>query len=124
MKKLLLRLSIALLTFTLATSLTRIIAHPLMEQKYQETVLRQNLQALRRAIDQYAADKQALPQSLDDLVRLGYIREIPPDPITGEKDWKVDIEEDTISPKGGTGVVDLHSNASGNASEGVSYNDF
>lgn len=124
MKKLLLRFSIALLTFTFATSLTGIIAHPLVEQKNHESVLKQDLQAMRKAIDQYTADKEELPQSLHDLVRLGYIREIPADPITGEKDWKVNTEEDTISPKGGKGVVDLHSNASGKASDGISYSDF
>ncbi len=90
----------------------------------RETVLKQNLQAFRKAIDQYAADKEELPQSLDDLVSMGYIREIPPDPITSEVDWKVDIEEDTISRQGGQGVVDVHSAAPGEGTDGVAYSDY
>jgi general secretion pathway protein G len=90
----------------------------------KETVLKQNLQAFRKAIDQYTADKEELPQSLDDLVTMGYIREIPIDPITSEKDWKVDIEEDTISRQGGQGVVDVHSAAPGEGTDGVPYSDY
>jgi general secretion pathway protein G len=96
-----------------------------MVQKHaRETVLKQDLQAMRKAIDQYAADKEELPQSLDDLVEMGYIREIPIDPITGEKDWATDIEEDTISRQGGQGVVDVHSAATGEDSGGVPYSSY
>jgi general secretion pathway protein G len=96
-----------------------------MVQKHaRETVLRQDLQAMRKAIDQYAADKEELPQSLEDLVEMGYIREIPIDPITTERDWKTDIEEDTISRQGGQGIVDVHSAAAGEGSDGVPYSDY
>jgi general secretion pathway protein G len=96
-----------------------------MVQKHaRETVLKQDLQAMRKAIDQYAADKEELPQSLDDLVEMGYIREVPIDPITGEKDWTTDIEEDTISRQGGQGVVDVHSAAAGEDTGGVPYSSY
>ena len=90
----------------------------------KETILKQDLQAFRKAIDQYTADKEELPQSLEDLVTMGYIREIPPDPITGDTDWEVDIEEDTISRQGGQGVVDVHSAAPGEGLDGISYSDY
>jgi general secretion pathway protein G len=90
----------------------------------RETVLKQNLQAMRKAIDQYAADKEELPQSLENLVEMGYIREIPLDPITTARDWKTDIEEDTISRQGGQGVVDVHSAAEGTGSDGEAYSDY
>ena len=48
----------------------------------RETVLRDDLFRMRSLIDQYAADKGKLPQSLDDLVTAGYMREMPTDPIT------------------------------------------
>ncbi|MEW6129904.1 MAG: type II secretion system protein [Acidobacteriota bacterium] len=90
----------------------------------RETVLKQDLHDMRKAIDQYAADKEALPQSLEDLVSAGYLREVPIDPITGEADWKVETDEDTISRTGGTGVVDVFSSASGESSDGKAYSDY
>lgn len=90
----------------------------------RETVLKQDLHDMRKAIDQYAADKEQLPQALEDLVSAGYLREIPIDPITGEADWKVETDEDTISRSGGTGIVDVFSSASGEGSDGIAYSDY
>src|SRR5215467_2700591 len=53
----------------------------------REAVLHDDLYKMRSLIDQFAADKGRLPQSLDDLVSDGYMREIPVDPFTGQKDW-------------------------------------
>ena len=39
-----------------------------IQSKARETILKQDLQTMRKMIDQYAADKEKLPQSLDDLV--------------------------------------------------------
>src|SRR5262245_3194114 len=90
----------------------------------RETVLKQDLKDMRKAIDEYAADKEELPQALEDLEKAGYIREIPIDPITGERDWQVETGEDTVSRKGGTGVVDVFSNAGGEDSGGTPYNKY
>src|SRR5215831_8946373 len=43
----------------------------------RETMLRYDLDTMRKLIDQYAADKGKLPQSLDELVTSGYMREVP-----------------------------------------------
>jgi general secretion pathway protein G len=94
-----------------------------IQTKARETILKQDLQTMRKMIDQYAADKERLPQSLDDLVSAFYIREVPVDPITGQKDWVVDVGEDTVSRDGGTGVLDVHSAAAGETSDGVAYKD-
>lgn len=101
-----------------------IVNYQKVQAHAKETVLKQNLQAMRKAIDQYAADKEELPQSLDDLVSMGYIREVPVDPITSDADWKLDIEEDTISRRGGQGVVDVHSAAPGEGLDGIPYSDY
>lgn len=90
----------------------------------RETVLKQDLKDMRKAIDEYAADKEELPQALEDLEKAGYIREIPVDPITGERDWQVETGEDTVSRKGGTGVVDVFSNAGGEDSGGTPYSKY
>src|SRR5258708_11837871 len=56
-------------------------------QKANEAVLRHNLQTIRTSIDNYTLDKQAPPQSLDDLVQAGYLRSVPVYPITRPTDW-------------------------------------
>ena len=64
------------------------------------------------------------PASLDDLVTAGYMHDIPVDPTTGEKDWVVDMGEDTISREGGTGVIDVHSNSPAQGSDGRPYREY
>jgi len=90
----------------------------------RETVLRDDLFRFRSLIDQYAADKGKLPQSLDDLVTAGYLREIPVDPITEKKDWNVITGEDPYSSEGGSGVNDVHSSSSEVASDGTPYSEW
>jgi general secretion pathway protein G len=95
-----------------------------IQLKAKETILKQDLQTMRKKIDEYAADKEKLPQSLDDLASAFYIREVPIDPMTGQKDWVVDMGEDTLSRDGGSGVVDVHSAAGGEGTDGVAYKDY
>ncbi|MGD0619573.1 MAG: type II secretion system protein [Bryobacteraceae bacterium] len=60
----------------------------------RESVLRSNLFTMRSMIDEYTYDKQKAPQTLDDLVSDGYLREVPMDPMTNSKDtWKLIMED-------------------------------
>ncbi len=78
----------------------------------KEAALKQDLFVMRNAIEQYTLDKQAAPQSLDDLVSAGYLREVPVDPMTRQKDWRVDYENVVLSPEqAGTGISDVHSSS-------------
>ena len=95
-----------------------------IQLKAKETILKQDLQTMRKKIDEYAADKEKLPASLEDLATAYYIREVPMDPMTGQKDWVVDMGEDTLSRDGGSGVVDVHSAAGGEGTDGVAYKDY
>jgi general secretion pathway protein G len=90
----------------------------------REAVLRDDLSKLRTLIDQYAADKQKLPQSLDELVSAGYMRELPKDPITGQADWAVTSGDDPNSSAGEQGVTDVHSASADVSSEGTPYNEW
>jgi general secretion pathway protein G len=54
----------------------------------KESVLMNNLTTLRTVIDNYTYDKQKAPQSLQDLVTEGYLREVPVDPMTGANRWR------------------------------------
>lgn len=90
----------------------------------RETVLRDDLFQMRKLIDQYAADKGKLPQSLDDLVTSGYMREVPEDPITGEKDWVVETGDDPYSTEGGSGITNVHSASSDPGTDGKPYSEW
>ena len=89
----------------------------------KESVLRQNLFTLRSLISQYTLDKQKAPQSLDDLVQAGYIKQIPMDPMTAKNDtWTVDQEDTLLSvDQQDTGISDVHSGASQVSSDGTAY---
>jgi general secretion pathway protein G len=90
----------------------------------RETVLRDDLFKMRSVLDQYAADKGKLPQSLDDLVTEHYLREIPKDPITDNKDWAVATGDDVFSTEGGTGVIDVHSASGDISTENTPYSEW
>ena len=90
----------------------------------REAVLREDLFKMRTLLDQYAADKQKLPQTLDDLVSGGYLRELPKDPITGQADWATTTGEDPNSSSGESGVTDVHSASGDTSSEGTVYSEW
>jgi general secretion pathway protein G len=78
-------------------------------QAAKEATLRDNIYQLNKMIDQYAADKGKLPQSLDELVSAGYIQEIPVDPITGERSWNTEFGDDPGSTENSQGIVRVRS---------------
>ena len=90
----------------------------------REAVLKDDLRKMRTLIDQFAADKGRLPQSLDEIVSAGYMREIPVDPFTGKKEWQQEMGEDPNSLEGETGLTDVHSLAEDTASDGTSYREW
>src|SRR5881394_288926 len=89
----------------------------------KESVLRQDLFQLRSLISQYTLDKQKAPQSLDDLVQAGYIKQIPVDPMTGSNStWTVEQEDSLMSvDQQDPGISDVHSGAERTASDGTAY---
>jgi len=92
----------------------------------QEAVLKRNLFAMRDAIDQYYADKNKYPASLDSLVSDGYLRRIPEDPMTRTADsWQtVPAEPDPGNPSAEPGIYDVKSGAQGQGLDGSSYADW
>jgi general secretion pathway protein G len=90
----------------------------------REAVLRDDLYKMRGLLDQYAADKGKLPQSLDDLVTSGYMREKPVDPFTDQADWSVTTGEDPSSTSGESGVTDVHSASPEMSSDGKPYSEW
>ncbi len=89
----------------------------------KESVLRQNLFSMRTVIDEYTYDKQKAPQQLEDLVKDGYLRQIPFDPIAGNNtSWKV-IMEDGASSATQTepGIFAVNSSSPKTRLEGTPY---
>jgi general secretion pathway protein G len=94
-------------------------------QRAREATLKQDLTVMRQSIDNYTLDKQAAPQSLDDLVQSGYLRQIPVDPITQAKDWVPQYDSVVLSSdQSSTGMVDVHSSASVPSSNGTPYSEW
>lgn len=90
----------------------------------RETVLRDDLRKMRALIDQFAADKGRLPQSLEEIVSEGYMREVPVDPFTGQKDWTITTGEDPNSLTGEQGMIDVHSSSTDVSTEGTPYSEW
>jgi general secretion pathway protein G len=92
----------------------------------KESVLRNNLFTLRTLIDEYTFDKQKAPQSLEDLVREGYLRQIPLDPITGSSHtWRLVMEEAMASVnQTEPGIFDVRSGSGQTSLEGTPYSEW
>ena len=93
-------------------------------QYAKETVLKENLWQMRKAIDQYASDKGKYPPSIDSLIEGKYLREMPVDPIHEAAEWRSVMGEDPLNPDSGDGLKDVKSMAEGEDSEGKKYEDY
>ncbi len=95
-------------------------------QRTQESVLKTDLFRMRDAVDQYYADKNKYPSSLDELVTAGYFRKIPEDPITKSADtWQtVPAEPEPGNTTAEPGIYDVKSGAQGQSLDGSNYADW
>ena len=105
------------------------IAVPLYQKsviRAKESVLKNNLFTMRTVIDEYTYDKQKAPQSLQDLVSEGYLRQVPIDPMTGSSSsWKV-VMEDAMTSVNQTepGIFDVRSGSDQTSLEGTPYSEW
>ena len=99
------------------------------QQKAREAALLENLSNMRKAIDNFYADKQRYPANLDELVP-NYLRRVPEDPVTRTRDWEEVMEEpDPDAPENtdaegnavAPGMSDVRSSAPGNTLDGKPY---
>ena len=95
-------------------------------QRSKESVLKNNLFTLRTVIDEYTYDKQKAPQTLQDLVSDGYLRQVPMDPITGSNDsWKLIMEDATnTANQSQPGIFDVRSGSDLTSLEGTPYSEW
>lgn len=92
----------------------------------REAVLKEDLFRLRDAIDQYYADKNRWPATLQDLVTDGYVREIPKDPMTDSAEsWQtVPAEADPSNTSAEPGIFDVKSGSDKMALDGTPYTEW
>jgi len=104
------------------------------QTKARESALRHDLFEMRKSIDDYYADKQKYPESLQTLQQEHYLRNVPKDPMTGKADWEevqntpdpsdpnsVPTDPAAASESAAPGVYDVHSQAPGNGLDGTPY---
>ena len=85
--------------------------------KAREAVLTRDLFTIRDLLDQHRADKGKYPDSLTDLVTVGYLKAIPMDPFTRSTSTWQEIYEESEG-----GVFDIHSGSDLVGTNGVPYN--
>jgi general secretion pathway protein G len=115
-------------------------------KRQKEVELRRDLWEMRNAIDRYkdAADRnmfqiklgsEGYPPDLDTLVngvevaggkKLRFLRRVPVDPMTGNKDWGLrSMQDDPQSDSwGGQNVFDVYTKSDGTALDGTKYKDW
>jgi general secretion pathway protein G len=97
-----------------------------------DPLVREDLREMRQAIQHFRAEQHRYPASLSELKQMHYLRDIPIDPATGSRNWRVTTEEtvsnDDFSGKTTTGnttvVVDVHSSAPGKDASGKPYAEY
>ncbi len=123
-------LCLAILLMTFALSVGCGIYHDVMVSyrvgalQAREEVLKIDLRAFRRAINQYTSEKGVAPQSLDDLVKAGYLHQNSPDPIAEKRNWRLILAPAEYPSKGPPGIVDVRSAAVGKSSDGSLYSEW
>ena len=92
----------------------------------RQTVLSENLWQMRRAIDQFRADKGKLPASIEELVENEYLREVPIDPTSNasEPEWDEIMGADSLNPDSEEGLVDVKSLSEGKDMDGKDYKEY
>ena len=103
------------------------VAVPVYERSVRhakETVLHENLWQMRRAIDQFTADKGKMPQSIDELVEAKYLHERPIDPVRDSTEWTEIQGDDPNSQDSKQGLKDVQSGAEGEDSDGIQYSKY
>ncbi|ARN23336.1 type II secretion system protein [Piscinibacter gummiphilus] len=87
-------------------------------ERARETLLVENLQHTRTALDQFYADQGRYPDSLDELVSRRYLRALPIDPLTNStRSWRLVPPEPPTPGR----VADLRSGARGKGPSGLAY---
>jgi general secretion pathway protein G len=113
-------------TLIVVLSTVAMVSYQNSVTRAREAVLKEDLFRMRDAIDQYYADKNKWPQTLQDLVTDGYVREIPKDPMTDSADtWQtVPAEADPANTSAEPGIFDVKSGSERMSLDGTPYTEW
>lgn len=85
----------------------------------RETALIEDLSVMRRALDDFHADRAEYPESLETLVEEKYLKFIPPDPVAeGDSGWQLSLDPDE------GGVTDVRSSSARPGLNGKPYEEW
>jgi len=89
----------------------------------KEATLKEDLFQMRKAIDEYYADKGKYPATLDTLVTEKYLRAIAPDPFTGSAEtWQtIQSDLDPGNPSAEAGIANVKSGSDQTGLDGTPY---
>jgi general secretion pathway protein G len=92
----------------------------------REAVLKENLFQINHSLEQFRADRGKYPSSLGPLRELGYLRDIPWDPMTQSRDtWQTELEPpDPDNPDAELGVYKVRSGSTEKGENGIPYNEW
>jgi general secretion pathway protein G len=95
-------------------------------QTAREAVLKENLFQINHALEQHRADRGKYPSSLGPLKELGYLRDMPWDPMTQSREtWQTEMEApDPDNPDAEVGVFRVRSGSADRGSNGIPYNEW
>ena len=95
-------------------------------QSAKEATLREDLYRMREAIDQYHADRNHYPATLDALVEDKYLRLVPVDPFTKSAEtWQTTpAEPEPGNPSAEPGIFNVKSGAEGTGLDGTPYSEW
>jgi general secretion pathway protein G len=92
----------------------------------KEAALAEDLFQMRKAIDEYYADKGKYPTDLQTLVTEKYLRAIAPDPFTSSAEtWQqISSEPDAANPSAEPGISDVKSGSDQTGLNGKPYSEW
>jgi len=90
----------------------------------RERDLRIALAQLREGINVYREDQGAPPSTLDEIVKAGYMSELPRDPFTAKSDWIVVLHDCSKVQGCKLGIQNVHSASKDRSTEGTLYNEW
>lgn len=112
---------VELLTVLLLISILSAVATPVVVNaitRSKEAALLKDIRTMRELIDDYYADFNQYPDSLDVMVEKGYMRKIPVNPFSeNDNDW-------TFVTDNRGGITDVFSRYDGIAKDGSNYRDW
>ena len=109
----------AILALLISVAAPRYFSHI---ERAKEATLKQDLSVMRDAIDKFYGDKGRYPETLEELAKERYIRDVPTDPFTDSASSWVVLPPADAKEKGQ--VYDVKSGADGKSSDGKAYSEW